>query len=79
MGATDAPGLRVAGTTAGGPAAEAGLRGGDIIVELAGMPVGNIYEFTAALDRLRIGQTVPIVVLREGARVTLSITPASRE
>jgi S1-C subfamily serine protease len=43
------------------------------------MPVGNIYEFTAALDRLRIGQTVPIVVLREGARVTLSITPASRE
>jgi hypothetical protein len=79
MGATDAPGLRVAGTTAGGPAAEAGLRGGDIIVELAGMPVGNIYEFTAALDRLRIGQTVPIVVLREGGRVTLSITPASRE
>lgn len=72
-------GVLLSGVAAGGPAERAGLRGGDRIVEVAGHAVDDIYDYTYALEGLAIGEAVPIVVLRDGARVTLEITPASRE
>ena len=43
-------GLLLSGVIEGGPAEEAGLRGGDVIVELAGQTITNIYDYTFALD-----------------------------
>jgi hypothetical protein len=77
--ATDTKGLRLSGATKGGPADAAGVQPGDIIVELAGSTVGNIYDFTHALERLKVGEPAPLVVLRDGDRVTLSVTPQSRD
>lgn len=73
------PGLKLSGVSAGGPAEKAGLRGGDIIVELAGRKIENVYDYTYAIDALKIGTPADVVVMRDGERVKLSITPGSRE
>src|SRR5207248_10480557 len=54
--ASDAKGLLLGGVVAGGPAEAAGLQKGDIIIEIAGQTIANIYDYTYALDVLKIGQ-----------------------
>jgi S1-C subfamily serine protease len=72
-------GLKLSGVRAGGPAEKAGLQGGDVIVELAGKAIKNIYDYTYAMDALKVGGAVPIVVVRGGEKVTLTITPEARQ
>lgn len=72
-------GLRLAGVRAGGPADKAGLKGGDVIVQFAGQDITNIYDYTYALDAVKIGQQVTIVVEREGKRLEFTIVPEARE
>ena len=72
-------GLALAGVSKGGPAEKAGLRSGDVIIEVAGRKIENIYDYTYALDALKVGERVPIVVVRGGERIALEITPASRD
>jgi C-terminal processing protease CtpA/Prc len=76
---SDLKGVKLSGVAATGPAAKAGVRGGDVIVELAGRTVENIYDYTYAIEALKIGQPVTIVVLRDGQRIQLTVTPGSRE
>ncbi len=75
----DVLGLPISGVTHGGPAESAGLRGGDLVVEVAGGKIENIYDYTYAIDALAVGEPVEIVVLRDGERLSFDITPASRE
>jgi hypothetical protein len=75
----DVKGLKISGVAEGGPASKAGLQGGDLIVELAGRKIENIYDYTYAIDALKIGEPVRIVVLREGKKLTFEVTPASRQ
>ncbi|HET6348724.1 MAG TPA: M28 family peptidase [Candidatus Krumholzibacteria bacterium] len=75
----DIEGVKLSGVRAGGPADQAGIQGGDIIVELAGKPIKNIYDYTYTMDALKIGEAVPVVVLRDGKRVSLTITPQARQ
>jgi Tol biopolymer transport system component len=75
----ESDGLRLAGVVEGGPAEEAGLRAGDIVVEVAGQRVENIYDYTYALDALAVGEPVKMVVHRNGERVELRVVPASRD
>lgn len=74
----DIKGLPISGVSAGGPAEKAGLTGGDIIIELNGKKIENIYDYTYAIDTLTIGQATSIVVMRKGQPVKLTITPGSR-
>lgn len=76
---TDLKGVLLSGVAKKGPAAKAGVLDGDIIVELAGKKVENIYDYTYAIDALKIGEQVKIVVKRGEKRVTLEIVPASRD
>ena len=72
-------GVKLSGVGKGGPADKAGVRGGDVIVELAGRKIDNIYDYTYAIEALKIGQQISIVVLRNDKRIELKITPESRE
>lgn len=75
----DVVGVKLSGATAGAPADVAGVQGGDIIVELAGQNIENIYDYTAAIDGLKIGQETTIAVMRGDERIEMKITPQSRQ
>lgn len=74
----DLKGVKLSGVSSGGPAAQAGLQGGDIIIELNGKKIENIYDYTYALDELKIGKATQIVIIRQGKELKLQITPGSR-
>jgi len=76
---TEVKGLLLSGVIGGGPAEQAGLRKGDIIVEIAGQSITNIYDYTYALDVLKIGQPTTVVFLRDGQRKETTLTPAARK
>jgi hypothetical protein len=76
--ATEAKGLLLGGVVAGGPAAEAGLDKGDVIVEIAGQSIANIYDYTYALELLRVGQPVKVVYMRGTERKETTLTPTAR-
>ena len=71
-------GLRLTGVREGSPAADAGIRGGDIVVEFAGREIGDIYAYTYALQDHEPGDAVEIVVLRDGERLTLTAVLGDR-
>ena len=48
--------LLLTDVAAGGPADKAGLKAGDVIVELAGRKIDNIYDYTYAIEAVKIGQ-----------------------
>jgi len=75
----ESEGVKLSGVRGGGPADKAGLLGGDVIVELGGKQIRNIYDYTYALDAMKIGVPVAVVVLRGEQRVTLSVTPEARQ
>ncbi|TWT95105.1 Aminopeptidase S [Neorhodopirellula pilleata] len=77
--AGEVKGLKLSGVAADGPAAQAGVQGGDVIVELAGRKIEDIYDYTYAIEALKIGEEVSIVVDRGSEKVKLSITPGSRD
>lgn len=76
---SEVSGVKLTGVAKGGPAEQAGVQTGDIIIELAGRRVENIYDYTYALDGLKIGAAVEVRVLREGKPVIFKVTPRPRE
>ncbi|MFQ5677337.1 MAG: M28 family peptidase, partial [bacterium] len=72
-------GVKLSGVRAGGPADKGGLKGGDIIIEFAGQNITNIYDYTYALDAIKIGEPVKVVVVRDGEKRTLTVTPEARK
>jgi aminopeptidase YwaD len=78
MSAPETPGVRLTGVRADSPADRAGLKAGDVIVEFDGKPVKDLYEYTEALQAKKPGDTVTIVVLREGERMSLTATLGRR-
>jgi Tol biopolymer transport system component len=77
--ATEVSGVKLTGVRGGSPADKAGLKGGDIIIEFGGQKIANIYDYTYALDAVKIGKPVDIVVTRGTDRVKLTVTPEARK
>jgi hypothetical protein len=76
---TDVKGVKLSGVRGGSPAEKGGVKGGDVIVEFAGQKIANIYDYTYALDAVKIGQPVQVIVERDSGRVTLTVTPEARK
>lgn len=72
-------GVKFADVRDGSPAAKAGLKGGDILVEFAGKEIKNLYDFTYALRSHRPGETVKVTVLRGTERLTVDVTLEQRK
>lgn len=62
----------------GTPAARAGFKDGDIVVEFDGERVRSARQFTRLVRETRPGRAVRAVVLRGSARETVSVTPEAR-
>ncbi len=77
--ASDVKGLLLGGVIGGGPAEQAGLAKGDVIIEIAGQSITNIYDYTYALELLKIGQPAKVIYMRGGERRETALTPAARK
>ncbi|WP_153556330.1 M20/M25/M40 family metallo-hydrolase [Roseimaritima sediminicola] len=74
----DVKGQVLSGVSRRGPAEQAGLRAGDRIIELAGRKIEDIYDYTYAIEALKIGEPVKVVIVRDDKEMTLTVTPGSR-
>ncbi len=71
-------GVRFSDVREGSPAAKAGLRGGDILIEFAGKVIQNLYDYTYALREKKPGDVVVVKVLREGKPMEVKVTLEQR-
>ena len=76
---TEVKGVKLSGVRGASPAEKAGLKGGDVIIEFAGQKIANIYDYTYALDAVKIGAPVQVVIERDGKQMTLTVTPEARK
>jgi S1-C subfamily serine protease len=75
VGDTNGNGVLVGSVTAGGPAADAGLRVGDVIVSVDGKPTATAAVLIALLAELKPDQKVPVVVKHQnGTKTTVQAT-----
>ncbi|NBC15536.1 MAG: M20/M25/M40 family metallo-hydrolase [Gammaproteobacteria bacterium] len=72
-------GVMLDGVAKGGPAEAGGLRAGDVITAVAGRSIENIYDYTYALNALKVGEPVLVQVRREGEAAELTVTPVARQ
>jgi hypothetical protein len=77
MSGTDS-GVRLAGVRAGSPAEKAGLKVNDIITKIGEYEVPDLEAMTGALRSHKPGDTVEIVVRRDGTLTTLTATLGNR-
>ncbi len=66
-------GVRFSDIRPGSPAAKAGFKAGDVLVQFGDKPIKNLYDFTDALRRSKIGDVVEVTVLRDGKPVTAKV------
>jgi hypothetical protein len=74
FGASEQPGVVVSSVSPDTPAHAAGIQAGDRIIRIADRTVKDMYGYMAALREATAGETVEIVVVRQGEDVTLKIT-----
>src|SRR4029079_15605963 len=74
----DLKGVLFADVPNNSPAAKAGLKTGDLMVEFDGKPIENLYDFTYALRAKKVGDVVVVVVKRNGQNVTVNVTLEAR-
>ena len=68
--------LRVVEVVDGSPAASSGLRAGDLILAVAGQPLGDAQSLQRLMFEESIGTRMEITVLRNGALVDAVVVPA---
>jgi len=61
------------------PAAKAGLKAGDVLVQFGDKPIKNLYDFTDALRRSKVGDVVDVKVMRDGQPLTVSVKLEQRK
>jgi hypothetical protein len=72
-------GVRFSDVKPGSPAAKAGLKAGDILVQFGDKPIKNLYDFTDALRRSKVGDVVEVKVLRDGQPLTAPVKLEQRK
>jgi len=78
FGIKGSKGVVVQSVLDGQPAARAGLKRNDVIVELNGAPVVDMQKFRLQVADMPVGSRINLVVLREGRRMPITLTLAER-
>ena len=71
-------GVMITGVLQNGPAAQAGVRPGDVIVEVGGKQVSSVSELLSGVSALKPGTAAPLRLLRRDEAVELNVTPGLR-
>jgi Zn-dependent M28 family amino/carboxypeptidase len=75
----ESDGVKFSDVRPGSPAAKAGFKAGDVLVQFGAMPIHNLYDFTDALRRSKVGDVVEVKVLRDGKPVNASVKLEQRK
>ncbi|MEG0557261.1 MAG: PDZ domain-containing protein, partial [Comamonas sp.] len=78
FGVKASAGVIITGVLQAGPAAQAGMRPGDVIVKVGESPTRNVSELLTAVASLKPGEASKFDVRRGDSEVTLDITPGIR-
>jgi len=76
---SEVKGVKLTGVSEGGPADQAGVQGGDVVIGLGDKTIENIYDYTYAIGDLKVGEQTKIAVRRGDKTLELKITPGSRD
>src|SRR5215213_3980263 len=68
-------GIEILTVVSGSPAADAGLRPEDLILDIDGEPVANVGDLQRLMTGERIGRPVAVGVFRRGRRETVEVRP----
>jgi Do/DeqQ family serine protease len=71
-------GVIITGVLQNGPAAQAGIRPGDVITRVAGREVGTVAQLLSAVAALPPGTSAAVDVVRRDGKTQLNVTPARR-
>jgi len=73
LGISDTGGIVVVKVEDNSPAAEAGLKAGDVILEVDQAPTKNVKEFNRKIENYKAGDTILLLVKRRGATIFLTL------
>jgi Do/DeqQ family serine protease len=71
-------GVIITGVLQNGPAAQAGIKPGDVITSVAGRPVRNVSELLTAVAALKPGEPARLGLSRSNGPIDMTITPGIR-
>ncbi len=72
-------GVIITGVLQNSPAANAGLRPGDVVTAVGGKAVANVSELLSAVAALPPGQASTLAVNRKEGQLTLNVVPGQRQ
>jgi serine protease Do len=75
FGLKEPRGVLISEVVPSGAAEKAGLKKGDVVLQFNGEEIKNAFEFRKMVGNTPVGKTVDVVVLREGKRMTVPVTP----
>jgi hypothetical protein len=75
-GGLDSPGIPIEAVDDGSPAAQGGLKPGDVLTSLDGRWTASIADVFAAAADVEPGRPAAAVIIRDGKEMTLTVTPA---
>ncbi len=78
FGVKTAQGVIITGVLQSGPAAQAGIRPGDVIVAVVDKPIANVSELLSSVAALTPGTPAQFTVMRVNDRLQLKVTPGLR-
>ncbi len=78
MNLKDREGALIADVFKGDPADKAGLKSGDVVIEINGKQVKDTHDLLMMIAAFRVGETIKVKIVRDGQEKTISITIAER-
>ncbi|MBW8313505.1 MAG: Do family serine endopeptidase [Hydrogenophaga sp.] len=78
FGLASGTGVIITGVLQNGPAAQAGIRPGDVIVGVAGRNVTNVAQLLSAVASLQPGTPATLDVVRKDGKSSVDVTPGKR-
>ncbi|MBR9827234.1 MAG: trypsin-like serine protease [Oceanospirillales bacterium] len=74
----DRTGLIIAGIFRNGPAHQAGLQPGDVLLQIGGEPVSNSYDAMTRIAQFKPGASIELGILRNGHEMSLAASIGER-
>ena len=71
-------GVIITGVLQNGPAAQAGIKPGDVVVKVGDKPVNNVSELLSSVAALKPGTPAQFNLLRRDSKVDVAVTPGLR-